>query len=521
MIRPTFVCLAVAIACVSSGTRVASGGEDRFAQLGTLLPSPSESRLASGAPGPGYWQQRVDYDIDVTLDAATDEIRGRETVTYHNDAPHELAYLWLQLDPNRFAPDAPARTTDTGGLDDEIAIRRLTSMTAADRFDGSMRIGSVTSEEKPLRHAVIGGLLRVVPPGPIAPGDVFTFDVTWAYTVNDIKVRPGRTGYERLDDGEKIFAIAQWYPRLCAYTDYGGWRVKQFLGRGEFTLEFGDFDVRITAPADHLLYATGELRNAAEVLTEPQRRRLADLGPTPKPVVTAEEAAATRGAEPTSATKTWRFAAKNVRDFAFASSRTFAWDACEAEIAGETVVCQALYPVEGRPLWDRYAARVTRHAIEVYSDVTGIPYPYPHATTFLGVVRGGMEYPMISFNGPRPEEDGTYSKGVRDFVVSVIIHEVGHNWFPMIVNSDERHWMWLDEGVNTFVEQIARRRWSTIEGTTRADPHSLRGYQKDKNKRQVMTQGDAVFSLGANAYAKPAVALNILRETVLGRENFD
>lgn len=496
---------------------------DPFQQIDDDLPAPSEFRLASGAPGPRYWQQRVNYQIDVSLDENTKRIRGREKITYENHSPHTLSYLWLQLDPNAFTPDSDSNLTQTSDVQNEMSVKSLGQILAAAQFQGGMTIGTVEDVSGHLLNStIVKGMMRVDLTQPLPPGQTFEFIVEWEFTLNDSRLVPARTGYEMFDDGNAVFCIAQWYPRLCAYTDYGGWRHKQFLGRGEFTLEFGDYDVRMTVPDDHVLDATGQLQNPGEVLSERSRERLAqaEQSATPVMIVTPEEA---RAAEKTRSdqTKTWHFQARNVRDFAFACSRKFIWDACAQPVGERSVLCMSLYPHEGRPLWDKYATHAVAHAIEIYSQVTGIPYPYPHATAVMGVIPGGMEYPMICFNGPRPERDGTYSKDLKQRVQSVIIHEVGHNWFPMIVNSDERHWMWLDEGLNTFVQGIAERAWQADEDLTTAEPGNVHKFSLNGSKRPIMSQPDALPNIGAAAYAKPAAGLTILRETILGRELFD
>lgn len=438
-------------------------GPDPFLQIDNLLPTPNESRLASGAPGPEYWQQRVNYDIEATLDEDRKMIRGRERIQYENHSPHRLSYLWLQLDANQFSPHSDAVLSRTWKENGDVKIEELQRLIAARQFDGSMQIlGVKDSVGNDLHHAASKGLLRVDLPTPLLPGETFTFDLRWEFLINNSKLFSGRTGYEPLDDGNAIFALAHWYPRLCAYTDYGGWRLKGFLGMGEFTLEFGDFNVTLNVPADHFVAATGSLLNPADVLSPVMQARLEESAAAAGPVfiVNREEADAKRKATSSPDLKTWKFNAKNVRDFAFASSRTFLVDAWGRKQGDKTVRCMSLYPREGMPLWDRFGTHALAHTLEVYSEMTGIPYPWPHVTAVMGVVWSGMEYPMISFNNPRPEKDGTYSESTKRQMIGTLIHETGHNWFPMIVNNDERHWMWLDEGINTFLHRIAEQRWS-------------------------------------------------------------
>ncbi|WP_145259782.1 M1 family metallopeptidase [Calycomorphotria hydatis] len=497
---------------------------DPFQQLDSdgLLPTPTEVRTASGAPGPSYWQQQVDYDIDVTLHESQRSLSGRETITYQNNSPHTLNYLWLQLDPNRFTPHSDAALGETRGSMADMSFDDFKQVLARYNFDGGMKIRSVTDARlQPLNYRIVRQMMRVDLAEPLGPGQIVRFSVSWTYKINNSEEWSGRTGYEVFDDGNAVFCIAQWFPRLCSYTDYGGWRHQQFLGYGEFTLEFGTYDVRITVPADHVVSATGELQNRKELLTKDQWVRFLQAQEADEPVfiVTPNEAEENEKARALG-TKVWTFHAENVRDFAFATSRKFIWDAMRVRVGDRDVLCQSLYTKEGQPLWNQYATHAVAHAVEVYSRLV-FDYPYSHATAVMGVVGGGMEYPMICFNGPRPEKDGTYSKEMKYRLIKVIIHEVGHNWFPMIVNSDERQWMWLDEGLNSFVEYLAAREWEQEFESNGAEPDGVIWYLTSKNKMPVMTRADSVKQRGGNAYRKPAAALNILRETILGRELFD
>ncbi|MBA4029804.1 MAG: aminopeptidase [Planctomyces sp.] len=498
-------------------------GADPFQQIDSLLPTPTESRLASGAPGPDYWQQRASYKIDATLDEDKRRLKGVERIHYENHSPHTLTYLWLQLQPSTYTPDSPATLTRTWSDTGSVAIGDLQKALVPETFDGGMKISAVKDAAgQPLKHLVNQGFLKVLLAAPLGPKQTVDFEVSWEYAINDIKLMPGRSGYELLDDGNAIFGMAYWYPRLCAYTDYGGWRVKQFIGRGEFTVEFGDYDVTLHVPADHALAATGELVNADKVLTAEQRELLkkSDTADAPVFIVTKDEAEEKRKVKTFAEMKAWRFRATNVRDFAFATSRTFVADAWGVPLDGRIVRCMSLYPKEGMPLWDKYATHSVAQAIEVYSDVTGIPYPWPHCTAVMGIVSGGMEYPMINFNSPKPEKDGTYSEAVKNRLISVIIHETGHNWFPMIINNDERHWMWLDEGFNQFVQGYAERAWKRRMGKT-GEPSRIAEYLLNPAHQPIMTQPDNLKDVGRNAYAKTSVGLTMLRETILGREVFD
>lgn len=497
---------------------------DAFRQLEEVLPTANDYRTASGAPGHEYWQQKVDYDIDVQLHDDTQKITGSEQITYSNNSPDHLKYLWLQLDANRFHPDSAAnRHRSAPSIGDKMTFKSLNSLLEAKKFPGGTTIQEVTdsSTNKALKFTVVGTNMRVDLPTPLAPGSVFRFGVKWCYNIADGTVLRGRGGFEHFEkDGNNIYEIAQWFPRLCAYTDTTGWQHKEFLGRGEFTLEFGDYLVRLTVPADHIVASTGELMNPKEVLSEAQRSRLEDAKTAKKPVfiVTAEEALKNQE-EGTEETSTWIFKAQNVRDFAFASSRKFIWDAIGHDSSGNKVLAMSYYPNEAEPLWSKYSTHAIVHTLEVYSKYT-FQYPYPVAISVNGPVYG-MEYPMICFNGPRPEEDGTYTERTKRSLISVIIHEVGHNYFPMIVNSDERQWTWMDEGLNSFVQVLTEAEWRHDYPSRAGEPKKIVPYMKSANQVPIMTNSESILQFGPNAYSKPATALNILRETIVGREVFD
>ena len=496
---------------------------DPFRQLDEILPTPTEVRLASGKPGPKYWQQRADYVISVRLDDQRRRLTGEETITYHNRSPHQLNYLWLQLDQNRFHPDSDNLMTATAPSLKRLSYKALKSMLDRASFEGGYEIKSVTDgQDRALDHTIVRTMMRVDLPEPLASGESTVLKIAWEHNIIDAKTNRARGGYEFFEEDENcIYEIAQWFPRMVAYTDYAGWQHKQFLGAGEFTLEFGNYEVSITAPTDHVVSATGELQNPEEVLTEVQRERLAKARESGKLefIVTPEEAKANEAPKEDSSTKTWKFAAKNVRDFAWASSRKFIWDALAHENEGDQVLCMSFYPNEGEPLWSKYSTRAIAHTLDVYSRYS-FKYPYPVAISVNGPV-GGMEYPMICFNGPRPEEDGTYSLRTKSGLISVIIHEVGHNYFPMIVNSDERQWTWMDEGINTFLQYLAEGEWEEKYPSGRGHPRKIVGYMASHNQVPIMTNSESIHQFGNNAYAKPATALNVLRETVLGRELFD
>ena len=501
------------------------GGEGRrdvFRQLSEVLPTPNEQRTASGAPGHRYWQQRVDYVIDVTLDDENQRINGSERIVYQNHSPDELRYLWVSLDPNIYSPSSHNRATETAPDLMQQSYEALRNRFAALGFDGSCVIGAVRgSDGQGLPHTIVGTQMRVDLPAPLRTGERFELSIDWSYTINESKVVRGRTGFERFEDGNCLYEIAQWFPRLCAYTDYQGWQNKQFLGRGEFTLEFGDYLVRITVPEDHVVASTGTLQNPNSVLKPEWRARLeeARAADRPVPIITRAEAELNESSR-AEGSRTWIFAARNVRDFAWASSRKFLWDAVLHPVeGGEPVWAMSYWPKEGDPLWGRYSTHAIVHTLDVYS-AQCFPYPYPVAISVNGPV-GGMEYPMLCFNGPRPEMDGTYSATTKYDLISVIIHEVGHNWFPMIVNSDERQWTWMDEGLNTFVQFLAEQTWEPRYPSERGEPKDIVAYMSSAEQVPIMTNSESIVQMGPNAYAKPATALNVLRETVMGRELFD
>jgi hypothetical protein len=496
--------------------------QDRFRQLDELLPTPNAQRNAAGAPGHGYWQQEVDYEIDVALDEGERRLTGRERITYRNNSPDTLTYLWLQLEANQLAPQSHGALLELAPDLGSMSYGELDSLLERLEFDGSHTLFAVEDGEgEPLPHVVNDTMLRVDLAEPLPPGGETVLQVGWTYRINNARKIRARTGYEPFDEGGDVFEIAHWFPRLCAYTDYAGWQNKQFLGRGEFTLEFGDYQVRITVPDDHVVASTGVLQNADAVLEPAWRERLEEAWSAEEPtfIVTPDEARANLSSEP-EGTRTWEFHAEQVRDFAWASSRRFAWDALGHEVEGAGKVwAMSYYPPEGEPMWSRFSTHAVAHTLDVYSK-HAVPYPYPVAISVNGPV-GGMEYPMICFNGPRPEKDGTWSAGTKHGLIGVIIHEVGHNWFPMIINSDERQWTWMDEGLNTFVQFLAEQSFSPDYPSRRGVPENIVSYMTSAEQVPIMTNSESILQFGANAYAKPATALNILRETVMGRELFD
>lgn len=496
--------------------------DDKFRQLEEMLPSPTTYRTASGAPGHHYWQQRADYEIAVEIDDAKQRLIGTETIHYHNHSPDTLRYLWVQLDANLFALQSHANAIGRDFDPDNVSFSRMRGELARRHFHGGADLSFVRDAAGgALPYTVVGTMMRLDIAEPLAPQASIRFSIGWSYSINDAKSIWGRTGYEYFEkDQNYIYEIAQWFPRMAAYTDVNGWQNKQFLGRGEFTLEFGNYDVRITVPDDHIVASTGVLQNPGDVLTATQRERLQQAENVEKPIfiVTPEEAKANESSRP-SGKKTWHFVAKDVRDFAFATSRKFAWDAMLHEVEGNPVWAMSYFPNEGEPLWSRYSTHAIMHTLDVYSRYT-VPYPYPVAISVNGPV-GGMEYPMICFNGPRPEEDGTYTKRTKYGLISVIIHEVGHNYFPMIINSDERQWTWMDEGLNTFVQFLAQEEWEEKYPSRRGEARDIVDYMSSENQVPIMTNSESILQFGNNAYGKPATALNILRESILGRDLFD
>ncbi|MEM8732812.1 MAG: M1 family aminopeptidase [Planctomycetota bacterium] len=523
--------LSLVLATFLSTTQVASaqpfandkyGQQDKFRQLEEILPTPNGYRNAAGEPGPEYWQQTADYVIAVHLDDTKQHITGHEEITYHNHSPHTLRYLWLQIDANLFSPDADSaklRSFSPSGRISTASMKRLKARLA---FDGGAEITRVADHAgHDLEFTIVKTMMRVDLPKPLAPGADFKFEVDWNYQVNNSAIAGGRTGCEYFEEDDNfIYEIAQWFPRMVAFTDATGWQHKQFLGSGEFTLELGDYLVRITAPSDHVVAATGVLQNSGEVLTEQQQKRWEKSKTASRPmfVVTPEEAAENQK-EKAEGEKTWVFYAENVRDFAWASSRKFIWDAQGHDVEGNEVMAMSFYPNEAEPLWSKYSTHSIIHTLNIYSRYT-FAYPYPTAISVNGPVYG-MEYPMICFNGPRPQKDGTYSARTKYGLISVVIHEVGHNYFPMIVNTDERQWTWMDEGLNTFLQYLAEQEWEDDYPSRRGNPEAIAGYMSSSSQVPIMTNSESVLQLGNNAYAKPATALNILRETVLGRELFD
>jgi hypothetical protein len=496
--------------------------QSKFAQLDMELPTPNVYRTASGGPGHAYYQQKADYKINLVLDDEKQIIRGEEIITYTNNSPDNLEYLWLQLDQNIYEEDSDSKLINIEKMEDFKSIgdvkRRFFN------FEGGFKIESVKStSDQNLKYFINKTMMRIDLEKPLAAKQSISFKVKWWYYINDRSKVGGRSGLEYFEEDKNyLYTIAQFFPRMCVYNDVEGWQNKQFLGTGEFTLPFGDYEVSITVPADHIVGATGELQNANDVLSNEQRSRLKSALNANSPVlIITQKEAEENEKEATSKTKTWKFKAKNVRDFAFASSRKFMWDAQGVKIGNNSILAMSYYPKEGNPLWERYSTKLVVQTLKTYSKFT-IDYPYPVAIS-VHSDRIGMEYPMICFNGGRPEKDGTYSENTKYGMWGVIIHEVGHNFFPMIINSDERQWSWMDEGLNTFVQYLTEQEWERGYPSRRGPAQYITDYMRGDKKyiSPIMTNSESVFQFGNNAYGKPATALNILRETIMGRELFD
>jgi Peptidase family M1 domain len=506
---------------------------NRFEQLGTILPTPNEYRTASGAPGPKYWQQRCDYDITCELDEANRRLIGRETITYVNNSPDVLTYLWLQLDENEHS------NTNNSGYQGSNTMPRAISENDIVRYGGKIdkdreygfnitRVADATG--KALPYTINKTMMRIDLPQSLKPGQQIVFKVDWNYNIIERTKYGGRGGFENFpEDGNDLYTMTQWYPRLCVYSDFQGWQNHQFVGSGEFALTFGNFKVTMTVPADHVVLSTGQGQNYAQVLSpaELARWQKAQTATDVTEIVTLAEATAKEKTKSTQK-KTWIFKADMVRDFAWGSSRKFIWDAMPTMVEGKKVMCMSGYGKEAYSLYRKYSTKAVAHTIKTYSKFT-IPYPYPVAQSLEAA--NGMEYPMICFNFGRTEKDAsgnysansTYSEGTKNGMLGVVIHEVGHNFFPMIINSDERQWTWMDEGLNSFCEYLAEELWDNKFPVGKGPAYKIVDYMKLPKDvlEPIMTNSENIIQFGPNAYSKPATGLNILRETIMGRENFD
>jgi hypothetical protein len=496
--------------------------QKKFAQLDQELPTPNEYHTASGAPGHHYYQQKADYKMNLVIDDETQKLSGFETITYTNNSPDRLDYLWLQLDQNIYDENSDTKLIEVEKMEDFKSMGDLRKRNF--KYDGGFKIEQITNTSgQKLTYFINKTMLRIDLEKPLMPNSSITFQVKWWYNINDRMQVGGRSGYEYFEkDKNYLYTVAQFFPRMCVYNDVTGWQNKQFLGRGEFTLPFGDYEVNITVPADHVVAATGECQNYGSLLTADQKKRLEQARKSDVPVIIVTQSEAEKAeSDKSKQTKTWTYKATNVRDFAFATSRKFIWDAQNMPVNGKNVLCMSYYPKEGNPLWERYSTKLVAHTIKTYSKYT-VDYPYPVAISVHSKWIG-MEYPMICFNGGRPEADGTYTEGEKYGMWGVIIHEVGHNFFPMIINSDERQWTWMDEGLNTFVQYLTEQEWERGYPSRRGPAYMMADYMRgDKSTiSPIMTNSESIMQFGNNAYGKPATALNILRETIMGRELFD
>ncbi len=497
---------------------------NKFEQLGTILSTPNEQRTASGAPGVKYWQQRADYDIKCSLDEKALKLTGAETITYYNNSPDPLSYIWMQLDENQHS------NIDNANYQSSSTMPKVAGTVALERAEiakedngyGDKILSITDAMGKSLPYTINKTMMRIDLPATLKSGQHMVFNIKWYYKISDRMTLGGRGGYEYFPaDGNYLFTMTQWYPRLCVYSDFQGWQNHQFTGRGEFALTFGNFKVQMTVPADHVVGGTGECINYAAVLTPAQLARYnqAKTSKVPVEIVTLDEAKK-REISPVTAQKTWVFQANNVRDFAWTSSRKFVWDGMGQPVEGKNVMCMSYYGKEAYGLYRKYSTRLVAHTVKTYSSFT-FPYPYPVAQSVEA--SNGMEYPMICFNYGRTEKDGTYSESTKNGMIGVIIHEVGHNFFPMIVNSDERQWTWMDEGLNSFVEYLTEELWDNKFPSKKGAAYTQVDYMKlPKNELEpIMTNSEDIVRFGPNAYTKPATALNILRETIMGRQLFD
>ena len=503
------------------------GHEDtnKFRQMYDLMATPNMYRTASGAPGPEYYQQKADYKMDIELDDKKARLDGVETITYHNNAKESLDYLWLQLDQNRRNKNSVTKKNGSSYMDDAISTQGFSKKFLEQPDERGFNIVSVTDEKgKALFYTINETMMRINLVEPLKHGSKMVFTIKWWYNINNYMIEGGRSGYEHFDsDGNNLYVLAQFFPRMAVYNDVEGWQNMQFWGGGEFALAFGDYEVNVTVPADHIMNATGILLNKEEVFSKEQLKRIQKAEKSfdnPVLIVTQEEAEKTEKGF-SNQKKTWKWKAENVRDFGISTSRKFIYDAMAVKMGDKVVMAESMYPKEGNPLWEQYSTRAVAHTLKSYSSYT-FDYPYPKAVS-VNAQDQGMEYPMICWNFGRPEADGTYSDQVKYGMIGVIIHEVGHNYFPMIVNSDERQWTWMDEGLNTFLQYLAettfQKDFPSRRGPARLIVPYMSGDQSDISP--IMTNSESIKQFGNNAYGKPATALNILRETVMGPELFD
>ena len=536
-LNPLIISIIILTLCAykSGHSQNTSNHGNKFEQIDPLLPSPNEYRSMDGAPGPKYWQQRCDYDIECTLDTEQQRLSGKETIIYTNNSPNTLKYIWLQLDENQHSTTNSNQYFDPSSINPTMSEADMRSLDPSNEMtEHGVNILAINDASgRSLQYMINQTLMRIILPQPLMTGQKFTFQIKWNYNIVDrIKLMElnkdfanyPRGGYEYFPkDGNYLYTITQWYPRLCAYTDAKGWQTNQFTGQAEFALTFGDYNVKMTVPSDHLVGSTGECLNYKDVLTSTQMKRWKEAQKADEPVelVTLEEALLNEAAPKAKSTKTWIFKAENVRDFAWTASRKFVWDAMpHMTTAGKKVMCMSYYGKEAYPIYNRYSTIAVDQTLEVYSKFS-FPYPYPVAISVEA--NNGMEYPMICFNPGRAEEDGTYTEAAKNAAISVIIHEVGHNYFPMIINSDERQWTWMDEGLNSFVQFLAESEFDNNYDHNFGATTTITDYMSLPKQylEPIMTNGENLVDFGSNGYTKPAAGLNILRETVMGRELFD
>ncbi len=500
----------------------------KFEQMDNMLPTPNQYRTGSGEPGPAYWQQKADYKIKVELDDENQRVTGSEVVTYFNNSPSELRYLWIQLDQNVREQDNFGSQSNGSSLPStvsQIGTTQAQSVLGNTGFDGGFKLMAVKDTKgNDLTYLINRTMMKITLPEPLKSGSSYSFSIDWWYNVNDRAVLGGRSGYEYFkEDGNYLYTIAQFYPRMAVYDDFNGWQNKQFMGSGEFALTFGDFEVEITVPSDHIVGSTGMLQNPKDVLTKQEINRFEKAQKSfDKPVIiVTQKEAESKEKKKSSEKSTWVYHAENVRDFAFASSRKFIWDAQAVKVGNNTPLAMSYYPKEGNPLWERESTKAVVNTLVNYSEMT-IDYPYPVAIS-VHAASIGMEYPMICFNFGRPRPDGTYDDFIKTRMVYVIVHEVGHNFFPMIINSDERQWAWMDEGLDSFLEYLTMKKYYPDLPYNSNSPEAIVPYMKGSKDfmRPIMTNPEQSLQLGPEAYSKPSAALVVLREQVMGPELFD
>lgn len=498
---------------------------NKFEQLDNFFPAPNVYRAASGAPGSQYWQQRVDYKIVARLDDEKQRLNGDEIITYYNNSKDTLAYLWIQLDENQNKPSSEGITANGSTVKENYTAQKVKQLFEKQPTLGINIVKVMDGDGQMLPITINGTMMRIDLPKSLLPKAVFKFSISWWYNLaNRMKVTDSRGGYEYFPiDKNYLYTITQWFPRLAVYNDYQGWNNKQFLGTGEFALNFGNYEVSIDVPADHVVNGTGECINYKEVLSANQFKRyeIAKKASEPVEIITIAEANKNAFGSKSKDRKIWQFKAQNVRDFAWVSSRRLAWDGMNVSIdGGRDVMVMSLYGKEAYGLFRRYSTKLVAQTLKTYSKYT-IPYPYPVAISVEAF--NEMEYPMISFNTGRTDENGKYTETERNYMNWILIHEVGHNFFPMIINSDERQWSFMDEGFNTFLQYLTEQEYDSQFPSGRGPAYKISAYmaQKKEKLEPILTNSENIDDYLNNQYGKTATALNILRETILGPQLFD